>query len=283
MHLHLNPWIHQIPADPIQPGSTREIAILWCAVVVLCIQCDLAQGQLEFEREPINYSKATTTDHVSRLQGRLERGEVELSYDTDQGYLRSLLEHLDISISSQMLVFSKTSFQPRRISPRRPRAIYFSDDVFVGWVQDGDVIEVSAADPQLGAVFYTLKQEPTEAPRIVRDRGQCLVCHASSRTAGVPGHLVRSVYTNLSGHPNFGSGTFTTDYRSPFKERWGGWYVTGTHGTQQHMGNVIAPDQEQPEKMDEESGANVTDLSSLVNTAPYLASHSDIVFGSNGS
>jgi len=37
-------------------------------------------------------------------------------------------------------VFSQTSFQLRKISPQRPRAIYFNDDVYVGWVRGGGVV-----------------------------------------------------------------------------------------------------------------------------------------------
>ncbi len=232
--------------------------------------------QLEFEAEPINYDTAPATDPVAQLQQRVERGEIRLAYDEAHGYLPAVLEALHVPVSSQMLVFSKTSFQQRRITPRRPRAVYFNDDVYVGWVQGGDVVEFSAADPQLGGVFYTLSQEPTETPKIVRDRGQCISCHASSRTVGVPGHLVRSVYPDRSGRPFFGSGTFTTDHRSPLAERWGGWYVTGRHGGQRHMGNVIVLDRDQPEKLDVEAGANITDLKERLNLDPYLAPHSDI-------
>ena len=188
-----------------------------------------------------------------------------------------MLELLDVPVSSQMLVFSKTSFQLRRITPRRPRAVYFNDDVYVGWVQGGDVVEISSADPQQGAIFYTLKQEPSESPKFVRDRGQCISCHASSRTMGVPGHLVRSVYSDRGGQPLFGAGTFTTDHRSPFKERWGGWYVTGSHGAHRHMGNVFAADRDRPEQLDVEAGANLVDLRQHVNLSPYLGPDSDIV------
>lgn len=247
-----------------------------CVVVVLCVVRG-AQGQLEFESPPIDYNQAPVTDRVALLQEQIANGRATLEYDEKHGYLRSVLEHLDVSVSSQMLVFSKTSFQQRKISPRRPRAIYFNDDVYVGWVQGGDAVEVSSADPKQGAVFYTLSQEKSETPRFVRDRGQCLDCHASSRTAGVPGHLVRSVYVGRSGQPFFGSGTFTTDHRSPLKERWGGWYVSGTHGRQRHMGNVIATDSSNPEELDTESGANVVDLSKLLDVAPYLTETSDIV------
>lgn len=236
-----------------------------------------AYGQLEFEAPPINYNSAPLTDRVSRLQEQVARGDVKLKFDEKNGYLRSVLEHLDVPISSQMLVFSKTSFQLRRIMPNRPRAVYFNDNVYVGWVQHGDVVELSSADPQLGAIFYTLRQKETDSPRFVRDRGQCLTCHASSRTAGVPGHLVRSVYAGRSGQPYFGSGTFTTDHRSPFKQRWGGWYVSGTHGSHRHMGNVTVTDAKQPEQLDTERGANLADLVQLFDVSPYLSAESDIV------
>lgn len=237
----------------------------------------LLHGQIEFESKPISYQSTVASGPVAKLKMKIESGVSKLEYDTEHGYLRSLLEHLDIPISSQMLVFSKTSFQLRQISSRRPRAIYFNDDVYVGWVQGGDVLEISAADPQLGGVFYTLRQKPMERPELVRDQGRCTVCHASARTSGVPGHLVRSVYADRSGQPFYGSGTFTTDHRSPFKERWGGWYVSGTHGAMQHMGNVTVTDRDHPEDLDLKQGANVTNLQPWLNTKPYLSSHSDIV------
>ncbi len=139
------------------------------------------------------------------------------------------------------------------------------------------MVEIASADPQLGVLFYTLPQEKLEKTQFIRDRGQCLICHASSRTLGVPGYLVRSVYPDRSGRPFFGSGTFATDYRSPFKQRWGGWYVTGAHGELRHMGNVTVRDPSDPENLDTEAGANVTDLKDLLNVEPYLSPHSDIV------
>ncbi|MCA9214969.1 MAG: hypothetical protein KDB27_17995, partial [Planctomycetales bacterium] len=248
------------------------LGIIW---MIACARP--AFGQLDFEAAPINYNSMETTDPVRKLMERIDAGDFELKYDSNHGYLPAMLEALDVSPSSQMLVFSKTSFQLRKINPARPRAVYFNDDVYIGWVQKGDVLEISSVDPQNGAIFYTLSQEETDRPKIVRDKGQCITCHASSRTSGVPGHLVRSVYASSSGQPFFGSGTFTTDHRSPFHERWGGWYVTGTHGKQRHMGNVIASDRDEPEELDVESGANVVDLSNRIDTAPYLRPTSDIV------
>ena len=50
---------------------------------------------------------------------------------------------------------------------------------------------------------------------------------------------MRSVFTDRQGLPILSAGSFRTDHASPLKERWGGWYVTGTHGDQEHMGNWV--------------------------------------------
>ncbi len=176
-----------------------------------------------------------------------------------------------------MLVFSKTSFQRQRIAPRTPRALYFNDDVYVGYCSDGDVMEISAADPNLGAVFYTLDQERLDKPRIARQTDSCLLCHASSQTQGVPGFVIRSVFSDAAGFPILASGTFHIDHTSPLKNRWGGWYVTGTHGRQKHLGNLIVTDKQTPEEIDNSAGMNVTSLAGRFNGSKYLAGSSDIV------
>ena len=234
-------------------------------------------GQLDFDTDPINYSTTPAQDPVAKLQQQIDDRTVNLEYDKETGYLQSVLSLLDVKPSSQVLISSKTSFQLRKISPQRPRAVYFNDTSYVGWVQGGDVVELMATDPVQGQMFYVLSQERNERPHFIRDRGQCTVCHASSRTQGVPGGLVRSVYLDRNGQPHFGAGTFTVDHGSPFKERWGGWYVTGTHGSLRHMGNVMSQDRGNPEAIDREAGANVIDLTEFVATAPYLTPHSDIV------
>ncbi len=261
----------------LTPRSTGRLFVLLAAVLSTVALPQPAKGQIEFEREPIDYQNAPSHDPVAQLQTKLDAGEIKLAYDKEHGYLPAVLEHLGVSPASQMLVFSKTSFQLRRIDPTQPRAVYFNDSAYVGWVQDGDVVELSAVDPQLGAVFYTLSQQKTDKPVFVRDKGQCIVCHASSRTQGVPGHLVRSVFTDTGGQPQLGSGTFTTDHRSPFSERWGGWYVSGTHGEMRHLGNIVSRDKSMPENVNRDNGANVTNLSKLVNVDPYLRPTSDLV------
>ena len=193
-----------------------------------------------------------------------------------RGWLDSILQALKISPTTQTLVFTKTSLQLYRIAPSTPRALYFNDDVYVGFVQHGDVVELSAVDPERGGMFYTLEQRPSEKPRIIR-RDECLQCHASPKTLGVPGHLIRSVYSDAEGYPMTNIGSYVTDLRSPFQERYGGWYVTGTHGTQAHMGNAFIRDRDKPDQLDRKGTLNRTHLHDLVDLDPYLTPHSDIV------
>ncbi|HEY7156785.1 MAG TPA: hypothetical protein VH575_22645 [Gemmataceae bacterium] len=232
---------------------------------------------VDLDRDPINYSSADAHNAVERLQQRLDEGQAKLDYEDDHGYLRSLLRELKVPQSSQMLVFSKTSLQRQRINPRTPRAIYFGDEAYVGYCQKGDLIEVTAEDPQLGPVFYSLSQKKGKKPYFQRQNDHCLICHASSSNQGYPGHLVRSLYADGLGLPIIGMGTYRTDQSSPLKQRWGGWYVTGTSGKQTHMGNMIVRGHPRPEDIDNTPNINVTNLDRYIKTSPYLTSHSDIV------
>ncbi|MDA8744369.1 hypothetical protein N9N28_07045 [Rubripirellula amarantea] len=244
-------------------------------LVLLPASSSAVHAQGDYERPPIDYLNAEVHDPCAVLAKKLESGEVKLDYDPTYGYLKSVLKELDVPVSSQTLVFSKTSLQLHRISPRMPRSLYFNDDVYVGYCQRGDVLEFAATDAKQGATFYTLKQTPKGTPEFVRDKGGCLSCHASSRTQNIPGYLVRSVFSDAAGRPKLGSGTFTTDHTSDFKDRWGGWYVTGSHGKMRHMGNTLCTGDEHT--FDRESGANEDDLSERFRTDTYLTPHSDIV------
>jgi hypothetical protein len=231
---------------------------------------------LPLDHEAIQYATVAPNDAVANLQQRIDSGAVNLKFEDGFGYLRSALKALDIPLSSQVLVFSKTSFQAPRISPRTPRALYFNDNVQVGFVRTGDVLEFAALDPKQGIIFYTLEQEKADKPHFQR-RDTCLQCHQSGGTFGVPGLVVRSVFPDNSGMPLFHAGTFTTDHRSPLKERWGGWYVTGTTGSQVHMGNAIVTDANAPDKLSTDGAQNVTDLRNFIDAGAYLTPHSDIV------
>jgi len=243
-------------------------------------------AQARYENAPINYSESEPTEKVFQLARAIADGSQELVWEQEHGYLKSLLISLEIPQSSQGLVFSKTSLQVSRISPARPRAIYFSDDVYVGWVQDGSVIEISAADAKLGATFYSIKQDQAAKQKIVRETSRCLQCHGSSHTRGRPGHIVRSVFPNQTGMPEYSLGTHLISPQSKFEDRFGGWFVSGTHGDLRHMGNSWMPKSTKSgyqrfnrdqEELDREKGANQTDLAKLLNVKPYLVPTSDIV------
>ena len=237
------------------------------------------------EQDPIDYSTSAPRDSVAQLQQKIDAGEVTLAYDEAHGYLPAVLRALHVPVSSQGLVFSRTSLQVDRIAPWTPRAIYFNDDLYVGWVQGGPIMEVASADPALGGVFYTLSQERSDRPVFQRQTHTCLQCHdSSSSTGGVPGFIMRSVVTDRYGYPVLADTGATTD-QTPMEKRWGGWYVTGTLGNPPHMGNVFVP------KLAHEIGNvqsylsqnrlvsthDVTSLADRFDVDPYLTPGSDAV------
>jgi hypothetical protein len=187
------------------------------------------------EDPAIAYSTAPLSNAVSALNEKLRNGSVSLTFEGRSGYLRSALNALDIPIDSQALVFSKTSFQQKRISETNPRALFFNDRVALGWVRDGEIIEVAAHDAKQGMVFFTLEQRQVEQPEFKRVL-TCLGCHMSGDTLGVPGMLMFS--TSAGGIAPASS--VMTDHRSPIDRRWGGWYVTGSSGDVRHLGRVVA-------------------------------------------
>ncbi len=231
----------------------------------------------DIEGPPVNYVTVPTNNVVTRLEQRLAHSQAMVSHDDRFGYLKSVLPELNVPESSQVLVFSKTSLQRHRIAPETPRALYFNDDVYIGYCQQGDVMEVTAMDPNLGAVFYSLDQKNAERPVFTRQNETCMICHGSSQNQGLPGNLVRSTYVDRAGYPILSMGTHRIDDSSPLKDRWGGWYVTGTSGKQTHLGNLVLRDRVQPEEIDNKAGVNVTDLHQRFDTTAYPTPHSDIV------
>jgi hypothetical protein len=247
--------------------------ILVLATMALCSAPFAAAD--DFDEAPINYREATPNDRVSKLLQRMASGEADVKGENTLESLGKLLKEMQVPPSSQVLVFSKTSLQRHRISPQTPRAIYFSDDCYVGYCQGSEVMEISTVDPQLGAVFYTAERGSDGAIEITRQNDNCLICHGSSQTRQVPGHLVRSVYTDRSGLPLLSMGSHRTDHSSPLSERWGGWYVTGTHGNQKHLGNLLVGAAKRPEEVDNSAGQNVTSLEKFYDVDNYLTPHSD--------
>jgi len=229
------------------------------------------QGYIPYSGAPIYYRSDDISDAVTLLQRRLDAGDAQLNHRAGKhGYLRSVLELLDISAASQTLVFSKTSFQYPKISPEHPRALYFNDDVYVGVVNDGKEIEVISFDKQQGAIFFILHEQQVEKPRFERAELDCTQCHIASGTRGVPGVLLRSVRPSVTGAPVPGAKHFNTDQNSPLEERWGGWYATGSIA-ERTIANLVAPRGS--------SGATpaLAPVAQRFDPAAYLASGSDEV------
>jgi len=259
-----------------------KLRILSCLfLVILPVAIALsAQSDGDYDHGIIAYSKTAPTDAVARLQQRVDSGEINLEYDPKLGYLPAILRALDVPTSSQSLVFSKTSFQFTQIAPSRPRALYFNDEVYVGHVQGSPTLEFAVTDPKLGAVFYTLEEEENVRPKFQREIYFCLICHNSTAvTGGIPGFMTLSVLPDKDGNAIRSAPANAMSDQTPFDERWGGWYVTGTHGAQRHRGNTIVPLRSASllSRMDWSAGANKATLDQLVDTTPYLTPHSDIV------
>jgi hypothetical protein len=247
--------------------------VAWGAAVAVSAQFD--DSPFELEHPAIAYSMRPTTDVVNALHTRLQSGQVNLPYDETTGYLKPILEALNVSVDSQIVVFSKTSLQQRIIQPRNPRVIYFNDSVVVAWVRGG-FIEIAAHDPAQGAVFYRVLRAAGGPPAMFRDNG-CLQCHNSFATLGVPGFLAKSVPSAVDGSALPWLGNYLTDHRSPIDERWAGWFVTGKTGTSRHLGNAPVVDRNIADVKVEDANLNLADLGSRFDTGAYLSAHSDVV------
>ena len=222
------------------------VALFWTLSVVAGQRLD----QLERTHAAIQYSRQSK-DPIAVVQqdGRTLAG---LTSEGRSGHLRSVLQALNIPVSSQIMVFSQGSVQSRLIAAGNPRALYFNDSVVVGWVRGG-FIEIAAQDPEQGTVFYTLNTSWTGSPSVSRS-DDCLSCHDTNRTGGVPGMIEPMGHTR------------------PLERRWGGWYVTGNLGSIEHFGNVdVAVPTAAPPKT-----VSLASLERTFDTRGYLTPYSDI-------
>ncbi len=235
-----------------------------------------AQGEPDYEQPPVRYSATQPNDAIARLQQKLASGELVFA-GSELEVLRTLLRTLEVPVESQLLVFSRTSLQRGRIRPERPRALYFSDSMYVGWVPGG-LIEVAAIDPKLGPVFYSFAASRAAgggAPDIQRD-ADCLRCHGGTFVRDIPGVFARSVFPDANGEPLLRHGTLVVDDETPFAQRWGGWYVTGYHGTESHRGNTRGAELGDQLVFESEK-ARPDELSAYFETGDYLRPTSDVV------
>jgi hypothetical protein len=264
------PYIETMRPRILLPLLTLVIAATWALADRLedTLYVPLDHPAIQYAKQP--------SDPVNLLDRKLAAGQVHLDYAPNGGYLASALKQLGIAVDSQVLVFSKGSIQTARISPRTPRAIYFNDEVTVGYVQNGDVLELTALDPTRGIYLYSLDAEKSAQPRIGR-RDDCLRCHQGPQTLGVPGLMISSVQPETGAREGHG-GAFMTDHSTPIAERWGGWYVTGSTGSQSHYGNnTLLVDPLHPGPLSPDAPKNPDSLSAFFDTSKYLAPTSDLI------
>ena len=223
----------------------------------------------------IDYLNKPVTDPVATLNQRIINGDVQLSFEPgERGYLKSVLQALKIPVESQMLVYSETSLQSEHITQKTPRALYFNDTVSVGWVRTADTLELAAWDPQQGLQFYQVDQKPAQRPHFNRSQ-RCLECHEGNLTMGISGMLTMSMLP-LSDNPNDYAQGWAVDQRTPFEDRWGGWFVTGAAVPTRHLGNV-------PVYHVKKSGVRaavtpkLTSVSGAIDATAYPTAQSDVV------
>jgi len=238
----------------------------------------LLAGLTLFGLPPAGAEDKPPSNAVEALQQQLDAGTATLPFATDgHGYVPGLLAALHIPRDSQLLIFSASSLQFDRIGPKTPRAIYYQDDAALGTVLDGKLIEVMAADRDSGVAFYTLDTARADKPRFERRGSECIICHGfASRWA--PGMMVANMDTGPDGKPfNIDPAHVfrLTDDRTPFEDRYGGWYVTGQTGEMHHRGNVTF-DPSDPLTVPP-GGLNLASVSSRIAAARYLEPGSDIV------
>ena len=226
-----------------------------------------------YESPIIGYETKDPNNKIADLQKAIDAGDVTLDFDSTNGYLTSVLQQLDVPAESQTLVFSKTSFHRKLINTQNPRALYFNDNVYVGWTPGAELLEIGVVDHDLGALFYTLKQRKKKTPLIQRN-DSCLSCHVSGRTSYEPGFMIRSIFPDAEGEPIAKAGSDTIDHTSPIESRWGGWFVTSEE-TSLHRGNRTYRES-QSFDLQPSSVKSLADLKSCFNPKRYLADTSDI-------
>jgi hypothetical protein len=239
----------------------------------------LAASRYDGDYPTIPYAGVARHNAFARLQERMDRGEVKLEFTPGRGYLDALLKALKIDITTQVLVYSKTSLQIDYITAPTPRAIYYNDIAYVGWENNSPLLELAAEDEELGLVYYTLDNRQAPTQHFEREGGRCLTCHDtySMMGGGVPRVVVLSALVDGPANPPNRETSEDVSDQTPIRDRWGGWYVTGNQGNQYHLGNLPTDNDPHLVGKTDAQRMNLKDLEGWFNTRPFITNKSDVV------
>ncbi|TDU62449.1 hypothetical protein EI77_04717 [Prosthecobacter fusiformis] len=216
--------------------TVRLAALSLCFLTASAVA---VETQVTFREAPHKYLDHTPQDRFAAVQKQIEKGEVKLDTSSDKAFLASILKALDIPVSSQLLVFSASSLQSEIINPSNPRALYFNEDTYIGYVPGGKV-EVIAMDPEMGAMFYIFERlRPGGGVPPMTRSDKCFNCHAGNATRRVPGLIAESLLPMLSGAS---LETYRRDeqgHQIPLEKRFGGWHLTGKHHLKDNLANLM--------------------------------------------
>jgi hypothetical protein len=215
----------------------RAFTALLLLLPVLAVTA--AETRIEFKAEPHKYLERVPNDRFALVQKQWAEGKSAPNTESDKAFLTSVLKALDIPISSQLLVFSASSMQSEIINPRNPRALYYNEDTYVGYVPGGR-LEIIGMDPEMGPMFYLFDRLAPggRMPAITRSE-RCFNCHAGNATGRVPGLIIESLLPMASGAS---LETYRRDeqgHQVPLAKRFGGWHLTGEHRLKETLANLM--------------------------------------------
>ena len=221
-------------------GSFHAARSIACLIIGCATPGSFGAGEdLKGVHNPIHeYWTRPPNTRFTQLKDEIEKGAVTLTTENERALLLDLLARLEIPVSSQLLVTSATSLQKGLIHPGNPRAIYFNEDTYVGWVPRGRT-EVGSLDPELGAIFYIFDSlRSGREPRIART-SNCMNCHTPPYLGFIPALVVESVVPGMTGGGETAFRRDRTGHDVPLNERFGGWIVTGAPDAMRHWGNIV--------------------------------------------
>jgi hypothetical protein len=268
--------------------NARRLGLLelvaFCALISPCLPCagePMIIAPVTYDRAypGIAYAAGAEGNAIADLLEKLETGDITIAYEAPRGYLDSLLEAMDISPTSQVLVFSRTSLQAPYISSKTPRAIYFNDHTYVAWVQGSERLEVLTIDSRRGPVFFTVHNASGKPLAVEREGIRCMACHDSAgmRLGGVPKVQLLSSPVDGQVNPPLRDGPVEVTHATAIEDRWGGWFVSGSLGSQLHVGNLPLAGAPDPTVRNIHNRSNLNGLQGYIDATPYLTDKSDIV------